>query len=132
MRVLVCGGRDFNNYNLLSKTLHEVIYDGDHTYYSDVTIISGNARGADKLGEQFARDNECKLEIFPADWDKFGKGAGFIRNQKMIDEGKPDLVVAFPGGVGTKNMIERSVKAGVRTVSIHKDGNSFTEHYKDG
>ena len=121
MRVLVCGGRDFSDYNLLSKTLHEVIYDGDHTYYSDVTIISGNARGADKLGERFARDNECKLEIFPADWDKYKKAAGHIRNQQMINEGKPDLVVAFKGGRGTQDMIKRAKGHGIKVIEVEDD-----------
>ena len=119
IKVLICGGRDFNDYGLLADTLVGLI--GQYNP-EDVTIISGHAiRGADRLGERFARDNECKLEIFPADWDKFGKGAGYIRNQQMIDEGKPDLVVAFQGGRGTQDMIKRAKKHGIEVVEV-KDG----------
>ena len=115
IKVLICGGRDFSDYGLLADTIIGLIGQYDP---KEVTIISGHARGADKLGERFARDNECKLEIFPADWNKFGKGAGHIRNQKMIDEGKPDLVVAFPGGRGTADMIKRAKKHGIEVVEV--------------
>ena len=112
IKVLVCGGRDFNDYGLLADTLVGLLGQYDP---KEVTIISGHARGADKLGEQFANANECKLLIFPADWDKQGKAAGFIRNQRMIEEGKPDLVVAFPTKTsrGTFDMINKAKKAGL-------------------
>ena len=115
MRVLVCGGRDFDNYNLLVDTLTGLL--GQYAP-KDVIFISGRARGADRLGERFAKTNNCELLVFPADWDKFGKGAGHIRNQQMIDEGKPDLVVAFPGNRGTADMVRRAKKAGIEV----KDG----------
>ena len=118
VKVLICGGRDFNDYGLLADTLVGLIGQYDP---KEVTIISGHARGADKLGERFANANQCKLLIFPADWDKYRKAAGFIRNQKMIDEGKPDLVVAFPGGRGTEDMIKRAKKHGIEVIEV-KDG----------
>ena len=131
MKVLVCGGRDYNDYDTVAEWL--IYFLRQYAAMSiHTTIISGHARGADKLGERFAKVNECKLLIFPADWGKHGKAAGPIRNQQMLDEGKPDLVVAFPGGNGTADMIKRSIKAKVRTVSIHKDGKGYTENYKDG
>lgn len=120
MRVLVCGGRDFNDYNLLSSYLVE-LFVKSLLVPKDVTIISGHARGADKLGEQFAKANNCKLLIFPADWDKHKKAAGHIRNQQMIDEGKPDLVVAFPGGRGTQDMIKRAKKHGIKVIEVRDD-----------
>ncbi len=118
IKVLICGGRDFNDYGLLADTLVGLIGQYDP---KDVTIISGHARGADKLGERFANVNECKLLIFPADWDKYRKAAGPVRNQQMIDEGKPDLVVAFPGGRGTQDMVKRAKKHGIEVVEV-KDG----------
>ena len=118
VKVLICGGRDFNDYGLLADTLVGLIGQYDP---KEVTFISGHARGADKLGERFANANQCKLLIFPADWDKYRKAAGFIRNQKMIDEGKPDLVVAFPGGRGTEGMIKRAKKHGIEVIEV-KDG----------
>lgn len=118
MKVLVCGGRDFNDYDLLVDTLIGLL--GQYET-KDVTFISGHARGADKLGERFANTNNCKLLIFPADWDKYRKAAGFIRNQQMIDEGKPDLVVAFKGGRGTADMVKRAKKHNIEVVEV-KDG----------
>ena len=118
IRVLICGGRDFDDYAMLADTLIGLIGQYDP---KEVTIISGHARGADKLGEQFAKANNCELLIFPADWDKFGKGAGPIRNQQMIDEGKPDLVVAFKGGKGTADMVRRTKKHNIKVIEV-KDG----------
>ena len=118
MRVLVCGGRDFNDYDLLANTLVDLL--GQYET-EDVIFISGRARGADRLGERFAKANNCELLVFPADWDKFGKGAGHIRNQQMIDEGKPDLVVAFPGGRGTQDMIRRAKKHGIEVIEVEDD-----------
>ena len=115
MRVLVCGGRDFNNQDLLADTLIGLL---GQCKTEDVIFISGRARGADKLGEQFAKANNCKLLVFPADWNKFGKAAGYIRNQQMIDEGKPDLVVAFPGGRGTADMVRRAKKHGIEVAEV--------------
>ena len=116
-KVLICGGRDFNDYNLLSSYLVELFVKSP-LVTEDVTIISGHARGADKLGERFANANGCNLLIFPADWGKYKKAAGPIRNQQMIDEGKPDLVVAFPGGRGTQDMIKRAKRYGIEVVEV--------------
>lgn len=118
MRILVCGGRDFTDKGLLYRTLDRIIYDGDHTDYGLTTIISGSAKGADTLAEYFARDYYCGLETYHANWEKYGKSAGPIRNQQMIDEGEPDLVVAFPGGKGTADMVRRAKKHGIKVVKI--------------
>lgn len=106
MRVLVCGGRDFNDYDLLKRILDA---------YTDITeIIHGAARGADTLGGRYGRETGIDVTEFPADWRAFGKGAGHIRNRQMLEYGV-DLVLAFPGGRGTQNMIDQSIKAGVET-----------------
>lgn len=115
MKVLVCGGRDFNDYDLLVDTLIGLL--GQYEI-KDVIFISGRASGADKLGERFAKANNCELLVFPADWNKFGKAAGFIRNQQMLDEGKPDLVVALPGGRGTADMVRRAKKHGIEVAEV--------------
>jgi hypothetical protein len=111
MKILVCGGRDFGNYH----RARDVLY----AYLDRVTcIIEGGARGADALGRMFANDYNIPLKTFPANWERYGRSAGHIRNQQMLDEGHPDLVIAFPGGRGTANMIERAKKAGVETIII--------------
>lgn len=119
MRILVCGGRDFEDWGLLSAELHDLIYDGDHTDYSKITIISGMARGADMLAVRFAIENNCILRKYPANWASLGKAAGMIRNKQMLKEGKPDIVLAFRGGRGTANMVSLSKKAGVTVKEVY-------------
>lgn len=81
-------------------------------------IIEGGARGADRLARNYAKVMDIPCETYDAEWDKYGRGAGPIRNKRMLIEGKPDLVVAFPGGGGTANMIEQSRKAGIRVMEL--------------
>lgn len=114
MRILVCGSRHFNDYNFMYRTI-AAMFDPDDT----LTLIHGDARGADRLAEAvflsgyFHSSPEYKR--FPADWSKYGKAAGPIRNKQMLDEGKPDLVIAFlgPNSRGTQNMIDQARRAGV-------------------
>jgi hypothetical protein len=115
MRILVCGGRDFLDYYLLSRTL-DSLWGPD--YYDKPTIIQGGAKGADFLAKVYAFD--CSLDCTEhfADWKKHGRKAGPIRNQQMLDEGKPDLVVAFSGGVGTADMVHRARRAGVEVLEV--------------
>lgn len=126
MRILVCGGRDFTNWVLFNQTLHHVIYDGDHTDYSKQVIIHGKAKGADTLAGQWADINNVPVLKYPADWNTYGKAAGTIRNQQMIDEGKPDLVVAFPTpkSKGTWDMIRRAEKHGIKTIVVKEKSHS--------
>ena len=112
MRILVCGGRDFSDYKLLSQHLNEYIQQG-------LVIIHGAARGADSLAMTWALDNADSHEAYPADWNKYGKRAGYIRNVQMLNEGKPDLVIAFPGGKGTQMMINLAEAAGVPVVKVN-------------
>ena len=109
MRVLVCGGRDYTD----SHKLHEVL---DSLDKIELVIIEGGARGADTMASCWAAFNSVECLTFHANWNKYGRGAGHIRNQQMLDEGKPDLVIAFPGGKGTANMISRAKKAGVDVI----------------
>jgi len=108
MCVLVCGGRNFGDLSLLRTTLDRI-----HAEHPIAVIIHGGARGADVLARFSAVSNGIEVKVFHADWEKFGRAAGPIRNQQMIDEGKPDLVVAFDGGAGTADMVRRAVKAGI-------------------
>ena len=111
MRILVCGGRDFSDYQLLSETLNPYISKG-------LVIIHGGASGADSFAEHWARDNADIIESYPADWNKYGKRAGYIRNAQMLSEGKPDLVIAFPGGKGTAMMIKLAEAAKVPVMKV--------------
>lgn len=116
MRVLVCGGRDFNDALTLGSWLG-----GIHKNNGPITLlIEGGAKGADYMARKFAEWQGIPTKTFPADWDQHGKAAGPIRNKQMLDEGKPDLVVAFEGGRGTANMIELAKKAGVKVFKAPK------------
>lgn len=113
MRILVCGGRDFTDRNLVYQTLH------DYMLEDNITIIHGAASGADSLANIWAKAFNHKIESYPADWDKYGKRAGYIRNVQMLNEGKPDLVIAFPGGKGTQMMINLAEAANVPVIRIN-------------
>jgi len=124
LHVLVCGGRDYQNVEQLYKVLDWV--DGSWESADSIgpisTIISGHARGADQLAEKYANEKNIPLEVYPAEWDVYGKSAGVIRNQEMLDEGQPDLVVAFPGGNGTAHMVKIAQKANVMMLQVTTSG----------
>lgn len=112
MRVLVCGGRDYKEKDVLWNVL-------DNIGPPEITcIISGMAKGADTFAAEWAKRFGFKLEEYWADWKAHGKAAGPIRNQQMIDEGKPDLVIAFPGGNGTADMVRRAKKHNIEVKEI--------------
>jgi hypothetical protein len=69
-------------------------------------IIEGGALGADRLAREWAEVSGVSVQTFEAEWKRFGRRAGPLRNKRMLDEGRPDGVVAFPGGAGTANMID--------------------------
>lgn len=114
MRVLVCGGRDFSDTVLLYRTL-----DSLREREQVDCIIEGAARGADRIAGYWAKKNRIDLRLFPADWS-LGKKAGHVRNKQMLDEGKPDLVIAFPTDQsrGTWDMVRQSKAAGVEVVVV--------------
>ena len=117
-KVIIAGSRDFDNFisaehNLLS------FFKAFGIHSTDIEIISGGARGADKMGEKFANRYGIKLTVFPAQWDKYGKSAGIIRNAEMAQYAKGGILFAFWDGEsrGTKNMID-TAKRNKMTVVI--------------
>lgn len=106
-RVLVCGGRDFNDEDTVFAALES------HVDRMRSTVIQGHAPGADRLAREWCARNGVHIESYPADWASHGKAAGPIRNQRMIDVGKPTKVIAFPGGRGTADMVRRARAAGI-------------------
>ena len=118
--VIVCGGRHFDRYDIIEKVLNEVLSTCDD---KEIEIVSGHCEGADALGECYAVEHEVKLKIFPADWKKYGRSAGPIRNKQMIDyiiKLDKKLVVAFvsENSRGTKNTIKLAEKQGVPVIEI--------------
>lgn len=114
MRVLVCGGRDWCDILAMMISMDKV-YDerGPITH-----LMHGGAQGADDEARVWALQRDIPTTPYPADWRTHGKAAGPSRNQRMIDEGKPDLVVAFPGGRGTADMVRRAKAAGIEVMEV--------------
>lgn len=108
LRVLVCGGRNFNDVLTLGSWLGGIIKS-----HGIALVIQGGARGADHMAREFAKWKGIPVETYPANWSELGPSAGPIRNRLMLDMGKPDLVVAFKGGRGTANMVMQARNAGV-------------------
>lgn len=109
MRIIVCGGRDYADRARVFSEL-------DRLGPVDM-LFHGGARGADALAAAWAKERRVKHFAVPAKWSKYGKRAGPLRNQAMLGHGV-DLVVAFPGGHGTADMVSRARKAGVRVLEV--------------
>ena len=106
MKTIIAGSRDFKDYDLLKKQVNYY-----RTYKGIITeIVSGCARGADALGEQYALENGIQLKYFPADWDKHKKAAGPIRNRQMAEYADALIAVWDGSSRGTKNMIDEMHK----------------------
>ncbi len=112
MRVLVCGGRDYRDVDHVYEVLDGIEID---------TLIHGAAPGADSIAEMWADERGVKVERFPADWERYGRAAGPIRNFQMLFHGKPDFVVAFPGGRGTANMVMQAQRGFVPVHMVGED-----------
>lgn len=110
MRVLVCGGRDFADYDAVRAALDPLYL---KTAVDCFAIIQGGATGADKLAREWCGNRYVRCYNFPADWKQYGRAAGPLRNAQMIAEGRPDLVLAFPGGRGTADMVAKAKAAGI-------------------
>lgn len=108
MRVLVCGGREYRDRDQLFSVLDEI---------GATFIIHGNSRGADRLAHAWAVTRHKHGIACPANWARDGKRAGPLRNQRMLGH-RPELVVAFPGGRGTADMVNRAKNAGIKVIYI--------------
>ena len=108
-KVIIAGTRDFADYVLLCSFADEALAGMD-----DIEIVSGGARGADALGERYAREHGYALKVFPAEWKKWGRAAGPIRNGQMA--GYADALIAFWDGrsAGTRDMIRKAEDRGLR------------------
>lgn len=117
-KVLICGGRDFTAFDQANNIVrdHLATMSFDPPEKNEIIFITGMAKGADQIPFHLGDLNEWGgIEKYPANWDKYGRKAGPIRNQQMLDEGKPDLVIAFPTerSRGTYHMIRIAKEAGV-------------------
>jgi len=122
LRIIVAGSRDFNDFELLFKSVEKIQCDIVADKFEDISrvcIVSGTARGADRLGELYAQRVGLHTYRFPANWDLYGKRAGYIRNEQMakfaIEKNNIGVLIAFWDGEskGTKHMIDLATKHGL-------------------
>ena len=106
MKVCVCGSRNFTDYEKAHFVIHSFFEKFVEDWKINGEIVSGCARGADAMGEQFAADYGLKCHRYPADWENHGKKAGYLRNKEMAEFS--DVIIAFWDGEskGTKHMID--------------------------
>jgi hypothetical protein len=113
VRLLVTGGRTYWDEEELYRILDEIAED-----YPISVVIHGDAAGADTLAGSWAKDRGIPIIAVPADWQRLGRRAGPIRNRIMLEQCSPDLVVAFPGGRGTYDMVKIAKKVGIEVIEI--------------
>lgn len=122
LRVIIAGGRDFDNFSLLIDKCIEILaaITKEDDSIEKIRIVSGTARGADRLGEQYAQIAHYEVSKFPADWDTYGKSAGYRRNAEMAKfasaDGNIGVLIAFWDGKsrGTKHMIDLAKRYGLK------------------
>lgn len=117
VKILVCGGRDYHNQGLVNIVL-SVMW----SWRPFDILIHGDARGADTLARKWADQNSVNHQPYPADWHQYGKAAGKIRNREMIRE-QPEIVLAFPGGGGTQDMINVAQETGIPVFDLRHVAN---------
>lgn len=132
VRIIIAGGREFNDYELLKQSVNDIIFDlecrnavtgiGNASRVNEkhlIEFVSGTARGADQLGEKYVSESIWSVKRFPANWDLYGKRAGYIRNEQMAKYSMSDnsygVLIAFWDGKsrGTKHMIDLANKHGL-------------------
>lgn len=116
MRVIVCGGRDFWDEPWLVKNLNAIHYRKKIT-----ELFHGNTRGTDRMAGRWAAAKKIPVQVFPAQWEVYGRRAGPIRNRVMLDTAIRlglDAVIAFPGSTGTQNMIDQARMQGVKVIEV--------------
>lgn len=114
-KVAVCGSRSFESYQIVEDVLKNVLIDGD-------VVLSGNAPGADRLGEEYAKKNGLEMKIIPSEWDRHGLKATMMRNDVLLKAA--DFVVCFWDGEsqGTKHMLNISKRAKKLLAEVRLDG----------
>lgn len=114
---LICGGRNFYEPEMFNAAMSDLMM----LRGCPDCVVHGAALGADRLADEWGKRLALDVVAVPAAWDIHGRGAGPIRNQRMIDEHHPHLVVAFPGGKGTADMVRRARAAGIDVAEIKRN-----------
>lgn len=118
MRVLVCGGRDYEDLHEDGRNAVFVALSDIHAVTPIAFVMQGGAKGADRSAREWAATNNVPGQTYHADWSTFGRAAGPIRNRRMLANGNPDLVVAFAGGRGTADMVRLARNADIKVIVV--------------
>lgn len=119
MRILVVGGRNYHNYAKVCEVLDSRPWEGLLRWYKPASvIITGGAPGADSLALRWAMERKVPYELYEPRWKIDGHGAVCARDQRMIDDGKPDLVIQFAGHEGTIVLVGRAKHAGIKVHEV--------------
>lgn len=111
--ILVCGSREWTDRDAVFNFLR---------FLTPLnTVIHGAAPGADAIAGEVAHIFGANVVEYSAEWERYGKAAGIIRNQRMLEAGKPDVVIAFGRGRGTDDMVKRAIHAGITTYRIERE-----------
>lgn len=112
MKIAIVGSRDYHKYDIIKTTMDQIRENMKKQGLEIIEIVSGGASGVDTLARQYAEENKLQFKEFPADWAQYGKSAGPMRNQQIVNYS--DYVVAFPSGPshGTRDTIKRAIKVG--------------------
>ena len=115
MKVIIAGGRDFNDFPALVSAVRQRVQD----VTTPIEVVCGGAAGADALGKLMAEKEGWEVAMFPADWSKHGRAAGPIRNKEMAEYA--DCLIAFWDGEsrGTKSMIDLATREGLDVIAVH-------------
>ncbi len=135
LRIIIAGSRDFDDFPKLMDSCNDILskITNQHNDLNKVRIISGTARGADRLGEQYAKVAGYEVSRFSADWDGLGKRAGYVRNAEMakyaIADGNYGVLIAFwdSKSKGTKHMIDLAEKNGLEVHIVRFDNEKTRE-----
>ncbi len=116
MKLIIAGSRTFNDYERLEKVCNWFLIDSacSGIEYGNIIVVSGGAKGADELGKTYAKKHGFSIKQFPAEWDKYGKSAGAIRNAEMADFANHCICFWDGKSAGTKNMIEVAKEQGLK------------------
>ena len=127
IKVIIAGSRGIDDYNYIKHHLDNLFYYNDLFKNKEVIIISGTAKGVDRLGEYYGDNNSLKIERYPANWNKHGKMAGYFRNSEMAKIA--DIAIVFWDGQsrGSKHMIDtmKRIKKPVITIINNKVENNY-------
>ena len=104
--LIIAGSRDFGDYKVMCWEVDQALLRFKPSFGTPIEIVSGTAKGADELGEKYAREHRYKLRQFPANWDKHGKAAGFLRNKQMAEYADGCIVFRVNKSKGSSHMID--------------------------